>query len=106
MYEKMTANISMFIYQNYKGNIVISKINIDKCHTTKKSRRLGMAGDTDLPWDSWKHQTELLGDFTTLSRETVCQRQGRDKQQLSGNMFTVFVFKVQSSAFWNCADLL
>lgn len=70
MYEKMTANISMFINQNYKGNIVISKVNIDKYHTTKKSGRLGMAGDTDLPWDSWKHQTELLGDFTTLSRET------------------------------------
>lgn len=45
----MTANISIFINQNYKGNIVISKINIDKCHTTKKSGRLGVAGDTDLP---------------------------------------------------------
>lgn len=67
----MTANISIFINQNYKGNIVISKINIGKCRTTKKSGRLGMAGDTDLPWDSWKDQTELLGDFTTLSRETL-----------------------------------
>lgn len=40
MYEKVTAIISMFINQNYKGNIVISKQNIDKCHTTKISRGL------------------------------------------------------------------
>lgn len=69
--KKMAVNMSMLINWNYKENNVISKQNIDKCHTTKQSRELGLAGDTDLPWDSWKLQTQLLGDFTTLSREAL-----------------------------------
>lgn len=39
------ANISMPMNKNYKENIVISKQNFDKCHTTKKSRGLGLAGN-------------------------------------------------------------